>query len=70
MPELLRRKASPLLLQGIAEAIAIHLARNYAETVSESRSGSPSLPGYKVRQLTDWMAAHLADGFNLDQLAT
>ena len=35
--ELMRRKASPLFLQGIAQAIAIHLARNYAETVKESR---------------------------------
>lgn len=32
--ELLRRRASPLFLQGIAQAIAIHLARNYAETVN------------------------------------
>src|ERR1700722_3575637 len=49
--ELMRRKASPLFLQGIAQAVAIHLARNYAETVKESRSGSPSLPGYKLRQI-------------------
>ncbi len=29
--ELMRRHARALLLQGIAQAIAIHLARNYAE---------------------------------------
>jgi len=34
--ELMRRHASPLFLEGIAQAIAIHLARNYAETVKES----------------------------------
>ena len=67
--ELLRRKGSPLFLQGIAQVIAIHLARNYAETTTESRSDSPSLPGYKLRQITDWMAEHLADEFNLEQLA-
>lgn len=67
--ELMRRKASPLFLQGIAQAIAIHLARNYAETANESRSGSPSLPGYKLRQITDWMAEHVAEEFNLDRLA-
>ena len=50
--ELMRRRASPLYLQAIAQAIAIHLARNYAEMVRESRSGSPSLPGYKLRQVT------------------
>lgn len=67
--ELLRRKASPLFVQGLAQTIAIHLARNYAETVKELRSGSSSLPGFKLRQVTDWMAEHLAEDFNLDQLA-
>jgi AraC family transcriptional regulator len=67
--ELMRRHASPLLLQGLAQTIAIHLARNYAETVRESPSGSPSLPGYKLRQITDWMAQNLAEEFTLDQLA-
>ncbi|TAL02496.1 MAG: AraC family transcriptional regulator [Verrucomicrobia bacterium] len=67
--ELLRRKASPLFLQGIAQTIAIHLARNYAELVKEPRSGSPSLPGYKLRQITDWMREHIAEEFNLNRLA-
>jgi len=67
--ELMRRQASPLLLQGIAQAIAIHLARNYAETVKESPSGSPALPGYKLRQITEWMAENVAEEFNLDRLA-
>jgi len=67
--ELMRRQASPLFVQGIAQAIAIHLARHYAETVNESHGSSPSLPGYKLRQITDWMAEHLADDFNLDRLA-
>jgi AraC family transcriptional regulator len=68
--ELMRRQASTLFVQGIAQAIAIHLARHYAETVNESHGSSPSLPGYKLRQLTDWMAEHVADDFNLDRLAT
>jgi AraC family transcriptional regulator len=67
--ELLRRRASPLFLQGIAQAIAIHLARHYAEMAGDAHRGSPSLPGYKLRQLTDWMAEHLAQEFNLDRLA-
>jgi AraC family transcriptional regulator len=67
--ELMRRQASALFLQGVAQAIAIHLARNYAETGSDSPSGSPSLPGYKLRQITGWMAQHLAQEFNLDRLA-
>ena len=67
--ELLRRHASALFLQGIAQAIAIHLARNYAGTDGALRRGSPSLPGYKLRQITDWMAEHVAEEFALDRLA-
>jgi AraC family transcriptional regulator len=67
--ELMRRKASPLLVQGIAQTVAIHLARNYAELIKEPRSGSPSLPGYKLRQITDWMREHSAEEFNLDRVA-
>jgi AraC family transcriptional regulator len=66
----LRRKASPLFVQGIAQAIAIHLARNYATLTPKPRGAtSPSLPGYKLRRITDWMAAHLADEFDLARLA-
>jgi AraC family transcriptional regulator len=64
--ELLRRHASTLFLQGIAQAIAIH---NYAGTDVASRRGSPSLSGHKLRQITDWIAENIAEEFNLDRLA-
>jgi len=67
--ELTRREASPLLVQGIGQAIAVHLARNYSVLDKESRSGSPSLPGYKLKQIQGWMAEHLADEFDLSRLA-
>jgi len=67
--ELMRKQASALLLQGIAQAIAVYLARNYAEVTTAKRSGSPSLPGFKLRQITDWMAENLAGEINLDRLA-
>jgi AraC family transcriptional regulator len=67
--ELMRTEASPLFVSAIAQAIAVHIARNYAEMVNDSRRGSPSLPGYKLKQVTDWMAEHLAEDLNLDQLA-
>jgi AraC family transcriptional regulator len=67
--ELLQRKASPLFVQGIAQAIAIHLARNYAVLVRRSSKASPSLPGFKLRRITDWMAGHAAEDFNLAVLA-
>ena len=67
--ELGRRRASPLFVRGVAQAIAIHLARHYAEVSKAARSGSPSLPGFKLRQTTDWMAEHLAEEFDLERLA-
>ncbi len=68
--ELKRRKASRLLVQGLAQALTIHLARNYAEMDPAIQTSRPSLPGFKLKTTTDWMAQHLADEFNLDQLAS
>ena len=67
--ELMQQQASPLFVQGIGQAIDIHLVRNYSITLEESHSGSPSLPGYKLRQITDWMSEHVAEDLNLDRLA-
>jgi AraC family transcriptional regulator len=67
--ELTRPQASPLFVQALAQAIAIHLARDYGVTDAESRSSSPSLPGYKLRQITDWIAEHVAEDFDLARLA-
>ena len=66
--ELMLQQASPLLVQGIAQATAVHLARNFTEKLKE-RSPSPSLPGFKLRQITDWMAENVAEEFRLEQLA-
>lgn len=67
--ELMRGQASPLFVQSLAQAIAVYLARNYGVTDEEARSSSPSLPGYKLRQITDWMAEHITEDFSLDRLA-
>ena len=67
--ELMRPQASPLFVQSLAQMIAVHLARNYGETGEDSHSGSPSLPGYKLRQITDWMAEHLSEDLDLERLA-
>jgi AraC family transcriptional regulator len=66
--ELMREEASQLFVSGIAYAIAIHIAPNYAERI-DARTSSPSLPGYKLKRVTDWMAQHAAEDLNLDQLA-
>src|ERR671938_563063 len=67
--ELMRGQASPLFVQALAQMIAVHLARSYGVTDEESHGRSPSLPGHKLRQLTDWMAEHLTEEFSLDRLA-
>jgi AraC family transcriptional regulator len=67
--ELMRPEASPSFVEGIAHAISIHLAREYGESGEESHGSSPSLPGYKLRQITDWIAEHLTEEFSLDRLA-
>jgi AraC family transcriptional regulator len=64
-------RASRLLVRGIAQTLAIHLARNYSvisETAHASRRGW-GLPGFKLRKITDFMAGHIQDGFSLTRLA-
>lgn len=63
------RTASPLFVRGIAQAVAIHLARNYAEVPETAKGGTSALPGFKLRRVTDWMAEHLAEEFSLTRLA-
>jgi len=58
--ELMREEASQLFVSSIAQAIAIHIARNYAERI-DARASSPSMPGYKLKRVTDWMAQHVAE---------
>ncbi|HEU5066564.1 MAG TPA: AraC family transcriptional regulator [Sphingomicrobium sp.] len=61
--------ASPLFVRGIAQAVAVHLARHYTD-VSEAGNGAGSaLPAFKLRRVTEWMAEHLTEEFNLARLA-
>ena len=69
LEELMRQQASPTVVHSLAEVIAVHLAREYGETGQASHSKDPSLPGYKLRQITQWMSEHLAEEFNLERLA-
>jgi AraC family transcriptional regulator len=67
--ELMRDQASALFVQSIAQAMGVHLARNYTVMTGESRDDKPSLPGFKLRRITDWMVEHLAEEFSLARLA-
>ena len=62
-------KASRLFVRGVAQAIAIHLARHYAVLTDDARDETSSLPGFKLRRVTDWMAEHMAEEFSLGRLA-
>ena len=64
-----RRPASRLFVRGLAQAIGVHLARNYASLATATRSATPALPGFKLRRITAWMAEHLAEEFSLARLA-
>jgi AraC family transcriptional regulator len=67
--EAARSRASRLFVRGIAHAIAVHLARNYAVLTDAARGETSSLPGFKLRRVTDWMTEHLAEEFSLGRLA-
>ena len=60
---------SRLFVRGIAQAIAVHLARNYVALTEALRGEISSLPGFKLRRITDWMAEHMAEEFSLARLA-
>jgi AraC family transcriptional regulator len=67
--ELMAKRASVLRVQGLAQLIAAHLARHYAEIPKNPTGESASLPGFKLKQVTDWIEAHLDEEFDLEQLA-
>lgn len=67
--EAMRPVSSRLFVRGVAQAIAVHLARNYTALTDASRSEPSALPGFKLRRITDWMAEHMAEEFSLARLA-
>jgi AraC family transcriptional regulator len=60
--------ASPLFVRSVGQAIAVHLARNYADA-SDAGNKTSALPAFKLRRVTDWMAENLAEEFSLARLA-
>jgi AraC family transcriptional regulator len=61
------RGGSSLFVEGIAQSLAGHLVRTYAdETTSEYKGG---LPGFRLRKVRDLMVNHLEDEFSLIRLA-
>lgn len=67
--ELSETNPSLLFVQGMAHAIAVHLARHYVDVGASQLPASSALPGHKVRLITLWMSEHLAEPFSLATLA-
>lgn len=59
---------SQLFIQGLAQSLAVHLIRNYAsgEALDDRQN---ALPGFKLRRAVAYLEEHLAEPFNLAQLA-
>jgi AraC family transcriptional regulator len=67
----LGHQASSFFVQGAAQALAVHLARNYTFVsghMQDQRKGW-GLPGFTLRRISDLMASNLADDFCLARLA-
>lgn len=67
--ELTGHRASPLYLQGLAQCIAIHLARSYLDSSANDIVRRNALPAYKLRRVLSAMEANLAGEFHLGHLA-
>jgi AraC family transcriptional regulator len=61
------REASALLIEGIAQAIAVHLVRGYRDV--DRKDVHRRSAAFKLRRVTDLMQADLARVFSLDRYA-
>jgi AraC family transcriptional regulator len=62
-----RHRGSSLFAEGIAQSIAGHLARTYADETTQDYKGG--LPGFRLRRVRDLMVTRLEDEFSLIRLA-
>jgi len=67
----LSHRASPLVVQGVAQILAVHLARNYTVVSGpmRDRKRGLGLPGFKIRKITELMSGNLAADFCLARFA-
>jgi AraC family transcriptional regulator len=62
-----RHRGSSLFVEGIAQSLAVHLVRTYADETTQDYKGG--LPGFRLRRVRDLMITHLEDEFSLIRLA-
>ena len=62
-------ESSPLLMQGIAQCIAVHLARRYLDTQADNIVQRNALPAFKLKRVLNAMERSLSEAFCLGNLA-
>ena len=62
-----RHRGSSLFVEGVAQSLAVHLVRTYADETTQDYKGG--LPGFRLRKVRDLMITHLEDEFSLIRLA-
>jgi len=62
-------EASPLLIESVGQALAIHLVREYRDASRPSVHRRRAIPAFRLRRVTDLMQAKLAEEFNLARYA-
>jgi len=68
--ELTRRgEASALLIQGLAQCVAVYLARHYLDADADNIAGRNALPAFKLKRVIQLMEQQLAESFSLGTLA-
>lgn len=64
-----RHRPSALFVQGIAQTLAVYLARTYTDTSASPLRQHAGLPAFRLRKVTDLMERQLTEEFDLDRLA-
>ncbi len=64
-----RGETSALLIQGIAQCIAVHLARKYLDAAAENIAQRNALPAFKLKRVVSTMEKKLGEEFRLGDLA-
>jgi AraC family transcriptional regulator len=61
--------ASATFVQGIAQSLAVHLVRSYADIAPEASRHVVRLPAFKLRRAIEFMEENLAAAFDLEKVA-
>ncbi|VVP77617.1 HTH-type transcriptional activator RhaR [Pseudomonas fluorescens] len=62
-------ETSPLLMQGVAQCIAVHLARHYLDEQADNIVQRNALPAFKLKRVVSAMESSLTEAFCLGDLA-